>query len=154
MTITLDDELVDDFERYMDEHGYQNRSEAIRDLIRDRVDAERIASDPGGDCLATLTYVYNHHERDLASRLTETHHAHHDLSVATLHVHLDHANCMEAVILRGAVDQVRAFANATLAQPGVRHGNLFLRPVKLTQQTHQHGEQGHSHRHLHVEPIT
>jgi len=152
MTITLDDDLVADFEKYLADNGYQNRSEAIRDLIRQRIDEQRLTKQPGGDCLANLTYVFNHHERDLASRLTESHHAHHDLNIATLHVHLDHDNCMESVVLRGPVERVQAFANATIAQPGVRHGHLYVLPVKIAEQTHTHGADSPAHRHVHVQP--
>jgi len=152
MTITLDDDLVADFEKYLSENGYQNRSEAIRDLIRQRIGKQRLTQQPAGDCLANLSYVFNHHERELASRLTESHHAHHDLSIATLHVHLDHDNCMESVVLRGPVERVQAFANATIAQPGVRHGNLYVLPVKIAEQTHKHGADSRAHRHEHVQP--
>ncbi len=154
MTITLDDDLVADFEKYLADNGYQNRSEAIRDLIRQRIDEQRLTEQPSGDCLANLTYVFNHHERDLASRLTESHHARHDLNIATLHVHLDHDNCMESVVLRGPVERVHAFANATIAQPGVRHGNLYELPVKIAEQKHKHGAYSGTHRHVHVHPTS
>lgn len=152
MTITLDNDLVADFEKYLADNGYRNRSEAIRDLIRQRIDEQRLTEQPSGDCLANLTYVFNHHERDLASRLTESHHAHHDLNIATLHVHLDHDNCMEGVVLRGPVERVQAFANATIAEPGVRHGHLYVVPVKIAEQTHTHGADSPAHRHAHVQP--
>jgi CopG family nickel-responsive transcriptional regulator len=152
MTITLDDDLVADFEKYLADNGYQNRSEAIRDLIRQRIDEQRLTEQPAGDCLANLSYVFNHHERDLASRLTESHHAHHDLNIATLHVHLDHDNCMESVVLRGPIERVQAFAKATIAQPGVRHGHLYVLPVKIAEQTHTHSADAPAHRHVHVQP--
>jgi len=154
MTITLDDDLVADFEKYLADNGYQNRSEAIRDLLRQRIDEQRLAENPSGNCLANLTYVFNHHERDLASRLTESHHAHHDLNIATLHVHLDHHNCMESVVLRGPLKRVQAFANATIAEPGVRHGNLYVLPVKIAAQKHRHGSDPQAHRHVHVQPTS
>jgi CopG family nickel-responsive transcriptional regulator len=154
VTITLDDQLIDEFERFRAEHGYGNRSEAIRDLIRERLDTERLGENPVGTCLASLTYVYNHQARELAARLTQAHHDHHDLAVSTLHVHLDHDNCMETVVLRGPVDRVRAFSNALIAQPGVRHGNLYILPVKANEQAHGHGGSGEPHAHLHLEPIS
>ncbi|MCG7868697.1 MAG: nickel-responsive transcriptional regulator NikR [gamma proteobacterium symbiont of Stewartia floridana] len=152
MTITLDDDLVNDFEKFLSDNGYQNRSEAIRDLLRERIDGQRLKENPSGNCLANLTYVFNHHERNLANRLTESQHAHHDLNIATLHVHLDHDNCMESVVLRGPIERVQAFANATIAQPGVRHGNLYMVPAKIAAQTHQHGSGPQPHRHVHVQP--
>lgn len=154
MTITLDDGLVAEFEKYLAEHGYQNRSGAIRDLFRRRIDEKELTARPGGNCLANLVYVFNHHERDLASRLTESHHAHHDLNAATLHIHLDHENCMESVVLRGPVERGQAFANTTMARPGVRHGNLHVLPVRIAERTHPHGVESRANRHLHVQPTS
>ena len=153
ITITLDDPLAEDFETFAAGQGYANRSEAIRDLIRERLDAEQLEDRPGSECIASLTYVYNHHERELARRLTQTHHEHHDLSVATMHVHLDHDNCMETVILRGSGKEVKSFASAVIAQPGVRHGKLHMLPVRTTLETHSHGSSTRPHRHVHVQPV-
>jgi CopG family nickel-responsive transcriptional regulator len=154
ITITLDDQLTEAFEKFREQRGYANRSEAVRDLIRERLDAERLEKRPAGDCLASLIYVYNHRERELAARLTKTHHAHHDLAVSTLHVHLDHDNCLEIVVLRGPIDRVRGFADAVIAQAGVRHGKLYLLPVKANDEAHGHGAIGTPYRHLHLEPIS
>ncbi len=153
VTITLDDDLNAAFERFRAEHGYANRSEAVRDLIRERLQAERLQREPTGQCVASLSYVYNHHERELASRLTQAHHQHHDLAVSTLHVHLDHDHCLETVVLRGASDRVRAFADAVIAQPGVRHGRLSVLPVRVAEETHNHGDDGGAGLHLHLEPL-
>ncbi|MGA7981838.1 MAG: nickel-responsive transcriptional regulator NikR [Chromatiaceae bacterium] len=154
ITITLDDHLVREFETFREERGYRNRSEAIRDLIRERLGAERLEKTPGGNCLASLTYVYNHHERELAARLTQAHHDHHDLAISTLHVHLDHDNCMETVVLRGPVGRVQGFANSVIAQAGVRHGRLYILPATLTEQAHGHATTDQPHRHVHLEPIS
>jgi CopG family nickel-responsive transcriptional regulator len=154
ITITLDDRLVEQFEDFRRRQGYRNRSEAFRDLLRERLGAEHLAHAGGGHCLATLTYVYDHHQRDLAARMTSAQHAHHDLTVATLHVHLDHDNCMETVVLRGGLARVQGFANAVAAQPGVRHAKLYVLPVAAREQRHGHGDHGDAGRHLHFEPIT
>ena len=153
ITITLDDDLVDQFEAFIGKQGYSNRSEAFRDLIRERL--ARIEPDQRltGDCYATLTYVYDHHERDLAARMTEASHTHHDLMVSTLHVHLDHSNCLEAAVLRGPIVRIKAFADSVIAQPGVRHGTLHMIPVKTSTQTHKHGTDDRPHRHVHREPF-
>lgn len=157
VTITLDDSLTESFEGYMARRGYYNRSEAIRDLIRDRLYNEQLQDQPEGDCVATLSYIYNHHERELAARLTSAHHEHHDLTVSTMHVHLSHDHCLETVILRGPGNRVRAFADAVIAQPGVHHGNLAVLPVNVSEQAHAHGAEssgtGRGHRHLHLEPL-
>lgn len=130
VTITLDDDLIAGFEDFLVRHGYTNRSEGVRDLIRARLEAERLDRDPDGECVANLSYVYNHHERELASRLTRSHHDHHDLAVSTMHVHLDHDHCLETVILRGPAARVRGFADAVIAQAGVHHGRLSILPVR------------------------
>lgn len=153
ITITLDDSVSAGLASYMAARGYANRSEAIRDLIRDRLAAEHIGAEPEGECLASLSYVYNHHERELAARLVQAHHDHHDLTVSTLHVHLDHDHCMETVVLRGAAARVSAFADAVIAQPGVRQGHLHLFAVRAREQDHAHGPEAEAHRHLHLEPL-
>jgi CopG family nickel-responsive transcriptional regulator len=141
----------------MTRRGYNNRSEAIRDLIRDRLYNEQLQDQPEGDCVATLSYIYNHHERELAARLTSAQHEHHDLTVSTMHVHLSHDHCLETVILRGPSNRVQAFADAVIAQPGVHHGNLAVLPVNVSEQAHAHGADssgaGKGHRHLHLEPL-
>lgn len=154
ITITLDDKLAERFESFRKRHGYGNRSEAFRDLVRERLGAERLAKSHRGDCLATVTYVYDHHERDLASRMIQAQHDHHDLIVSTLHVHLDHNNCMETAVLRGPVKRVHEFANAVMVQPGVRHTKLHVLPVSVQKQAHSHGASSPSHAHVHLEPIT
>lgn len=154
ITITLDDGLVHEFEKFMATRGYSNRSEAVRDLIRERLDAERVRESPSGHCVATLTYVYNHDERELAMRLTQAQHADHDLAVSTLHVHLDHDNCMETVVLRGPIERVQGFAHAVIAQPGVRHGKLQILPVEVSEQAHGHGVSDRPLRHAHLKPIS
>jgi CopG family nickel-responsive transcriptional regulator len=153
VTITLDDALNAAFERFRTQRGYGNRSEAVRDLIRERLEAERLQAEPAGYCVATLSYVYNHHERELSGRLTRAHHAHHDLAVSTLHVHLDHDHCLETVVLRGPYDRVRVFADAVIAQPGVHHGRLSVLPVRVAEEAHEHGDPGSAGRHVHLEPL-
>lgn len=154
-TISLEDTLGERFDQFIQARGYKNRSEAVRDLIRDRLEQESLASGEDVDCVGTLTYIYNHHERDLARRLTESHHQHHNLSISTLHVHLDHDNCMETVVLRGKVTEVSAFAEQTISQPGVRHGQVYIVPVTIDDAVHTHGDGSggeHAHVHTHVTP--
>lgn len=152
ITITVDDDLLGQFDDFMKRRGYGNRSEAFRDLLRGRLKADRLETDVDGDCIGCLSYVYNHHERQLSRRLIETQHAHHDLNLSTMHVHLDHDNCMEAVIMRGRADQVRRFADQVGSQGGVRHGNLHIVPVDSGHAPHSHG--GGSGRHVHSHPRT
>jgi nickel-responsive transcriptional regulator NikR len=97
-TISLDEKLASEFDRLIRERGYLNRSEAVRDMLRGKLDTLRLEDQQAPFCVASLSYVYNHHERDLAERLTELQHDHHDLVVASTHVHLDHENCLETVM--------------------------------------------------------
>ncbi|MFA7095681.1 MAG: nickel-responsive transcriptional regulator NikR [Gammaproteobacteria bacterium] len=151
LTISLDEELARQFDVFIRKRGYQNRSEAIRDLIRQQLAAESIDAEGAGHCVGSLTYIYNHEERELSSRLTRAQHRHHDIALSTMHVHLNHDDCMETVILRGPVAEVRAFANSVVSRPGVRHGNLHLVPVDIETGDHSHAG-GHGHRHLHSRP--
>jgi CopG family transcriptional regulator, nickel-responsive regulator len=151
ITISIDTALALEFDRLIAERGYKNRSEAVRDLVRTHLEAARMAQSPAGHCVANLSYVYNHHERDLAERLTALQHAQHDLTVATLHAHLDHDNCLESVILRGATSAVRAFSDAMMAERGVRHGVLNVVAVEVDgAHTHDHE---HPHAHVADEPL-
>jgi len=153
ITISLDDDLAQHFDQFMSQRGYGNRSEAIRDLIREKLETERLEKGKGGDCIGSLNYVYNHHERELAAKLTSAQHHHHDLAVSTLHVHLDHDHCMETVVLKGPVETVRSFANSVISRPGVRHGQLYLVPVSIEEATHDHGSDSHAP-HVHARPKT
>jgi CopG family nickel-responsive transcriptional regulator len=144
LTMSLDDDLADAFEAMVRERGYENRSEAFRDLLRGRLGESRRVEHPKGPCVATLSYVYNHHERQLAARLTDAQHAHHEMTVSSMHAHLNHDYCIETVILRGRTDRVQEFAQSVIAQPGVSHGYLHLVPAALQ----------HAHGHDHVLPAT
>lgn len=149
LTMSLDDDLADAFEALAKERGYENRSEAFRDLLRHDLGHRQLAAQPEGLCVATLSYVYHHHERQLALRLTDMQHAHHELTVATTHVHLSQEQCIETLILRGPTAAVRTFAQSVIAQPGVSHGHLHLVPVPEAQ---AHGpvagHAAHPHPHL------
>ena len=157
ITISLDAELAAEFDRLIAVRGYKNRSEAVRDLLRAHLEQARQNRGGAGHCVASLSYVYNHHERDLAERLTALQHGQHDLTVATLHAHLDHENCLESVILRGPTAAVRSFSDALIAERGVRHGQLNLIDVVLDSgREHHHGyvPVGRSHGHVHLKPKT
>lgn len=137
VTITLDDDLMADLDKLIEERGYQNRSEAIRDLTRAGIQQTAVETDTTGECVAAVAYVYDHGARELSKRLTDTYHDHQALSLATLHVHLDSSNCMEVTVLRGDLGEVRHFAEHVVAERGVKHGRLVVMPV---------GRLGHSHR--------
>jgi CopG family transcriptional regulator, nickel-responsive regulator len=150
-TISLDEHLAEAFDQWIAQRGYANRSEAVRDLFRAELERSRQAVPQGLDCVASLSYVYNHHERELGERLTRMHHAHHDLSLSTMHVHLDHDHCLETVLLRGRAEAVRAFADSLCAERGVHHGKLNLISVEAHHH-HHHGDPRQPH--IHVKPAT
>jgi CopG family transcriptional regulator, nickel-responsive regulator len=150
ITVTIDDELLEAIDKMIARRGYQNRSEAIRDLTRAglaELDERSLADQQG---VAALVYVYDHEGRALAKRLTRAFHDHHDLSMATMHVHLDHESCLEVAVLRGVMDEIRHFAEHVIAERGVRHGKLVALPVEVEAASHAHGGRGHRHLHTHV----
>jgi CopG family nickel-responsive transcriptional regulator len=149
VTITLDDDLMADLDRIIAARGYQNRSEAIRDLARSGLEQAAVEVAGARPCVAALVYVYDHHARELPKRLTQGFHEHHDLSQATLHVHLDEASCLEVTVLKGRSTEVQSFANQVIAERGVRHGHVVYMPAPGgTAHSHGHAHHhGHSHNH-------
>ena len=123
ITISLEAALAEAFDAYCAEKGYENRSEAIRDLIRDRLIRDEAAS-AAGEQVAVLMLVYDHHARELAAKLIDKQHHHHELVVSSLHVHLGERHCLEVSILRGNAEQVRHLGNELLATKGVLHGEM------------------------------
>lgn len=148
-TISLSDELAAEFDQWIQARGYSNRSEAVRDLLRKEIETKRLIQDQAIYSVATFSYVYNHHERNLAERLTHIQHDAHDLVVSSMHVHLDHDDCLETLFLRGLTRQIRDLADKLSSETGVRHGALNLVPVKMTALQHQHGHHEHTHTHFH-----
>jgi CopG family transcriptional regulator, nickel-responsive regulator len=148
LTISVDESLASQFDSFMKRKGYQNRSEAFRDLVRSELQKEHLEKGVTAYCVASLSYVYNHHERQLAARVATLQHQHHDITVAATHVHLDHSTCIETVILRGRTAEVAEFAESIIAQTGVRHGKFNLIPVKIAKSTHK------NHKHLHFHPTS
>ena len=144
-TISLGEELASAFDELIKQRGYTTRSEAVRDILRDLLQRRDQARDSNGFCVASLSYVYNHHERQLSERLANLQHDHHDLTVASMHVHLDHEQCLETTTLKGSAKAVRRLADEIMAERGVRHGQLNLVSVELGE-AHKHD--GARHRHL------
>ena len=132
ITISLDEDQAAKFDQLIAERGYENRSEAFRDLIR-AAEASQTLSDPpsGATCVAVVSYVYNHHERQLSMRLTQEQHEPGDLVISQMHAHIGHEDCMEAVFLKGTVAEVRAFADKLIAEPGIRHGSINIIPAHV-----------------------
>jgi CopG family transcriptional regulator, nickel-responsive regulator len=125
VSISLEATLLDAFDRRNESKGYATRSEAIRDLIRDRLVREEAAAGlHGSEQVAVVTLVYDHHARELASRLVDKQHHHHDLVVSTLHVHLGERHCLEVSVLRGPPQKVSHLGDELLAIKGVLHGEI------------------------------
>ena len=139
VTITIDDELDAELDRFMQARGYVNRSEATCDLARSGL--QQAAVEVGGPrpCVAALVYLYDHEARELPKRLTRDFHDRHDLAQATLHVHLDHESCMEVTVLKGRGADVQKFADHIIAERGVRHGHVVYLPADGM---HSHGRGG------------
>ena len=123
--VSLEDDLLTAFDAWRERRASPSRSEAIRDLIRAALVEETTAREDA-PAVATLSLVYNHHHSDLAQRLTELQHDVHDLIVTSLHIHLDHDNCLEVLVLRGLSAEIRNLAQRILAVKGVKHGQLAL----------------------------
>ncbi|MEO8006073.1 MAG: nickel-responsive transcriptional regulator NikR [Betaproteobacteria bacterium] len=150
-TISLNEGLAKQFDELIAQKGYQNRSEAVRDMLRNELESARLDRQEAPYCVASLSYVYDHHARDLTERLTELQHQHHHIVMSSMHVHLDHDNCMETVILRGATVDVSKFANELMAVREVRHGKVNVVPVDLDDHDHSHRPM---HYHVHTRPRT
>ena len=150
ITVSVSDEFAAELAAFMQRERYDNRSEAVRDLARLGLKHTRIDRSLSGDCVATLSYVFNRQARELAKRLMDAHHEHHAHQIATMHVHLDHDTCLEVAVLRGEAVEVREFARTIIAERGVSHGEVSFVPVSIDAATHAHG--GASRRHAHTHP--
>ena len=123
--VAIDSGLLNKFDRLIARRGYTSRSEAFRDLIRDEL-VERTWESPDSQVVGTVTQVYDHHVRMLNEKLTGIQHDFHRLVLSTLHVHLDHDNCLEVLVIRGKSAEVRKVADALISTKGVKHGRLTI----------------------------
>lgn len=121
--VSIPQELVRSFDESIQSKGYPNRSEAIRDIMRDYL-VEREWETGGGEVIGTVTIVYDHHVRELSNMLTNLQHESHEAVLCSTHVHLDHHNCLEVIAVKGTVEQVRTIANRLISVRGVKHGKL------------------------------
>lgn len=124
-SISLETDLSKKFDQWMKKNGYDNRSEAIRDLIRDKL-VEEEWKDENKEVVAVLSLVYDHESRELPEVLTSIQHEFYNLILSSTHVHLDKHNCLEAIILKGKAGQIKRVANKLLSQRRVKHGRLVL----------------------------
>ncbi|MDQ6704529.1 MAG: nickel-responsive transcriptional regulator NikR [Acidobacteriota bacterium] len=123
--VAIDSDLLEKFDRLIGSRGYTNRSEAFRDLIREEL-VEKTWESPESNVVGTVTLVYDHHVRQLNDKLTDLQHDHHRVILSTLHVHLDHDNCLEVLVMRGKARAVEKIADALISTKGVKHGRLTI----------------------------
>lgn len=150
--VSIERELLHDFDARIAEKGYATRSEALRDLIRGWINETVAERDARREAMGTLTIFYDHTRREVTEKLTELGHAHHHLVLTTLHFHVDHDHCLEVLALKGAVGELRHFADHVNALKGITRGELAVmlpdagRVTKRKAVRHSHGP-GHSHSH-------
>lgn len=123
--ISIDSKLLESFDGLIEQKGYANRSEALRDLIRAAL-IEVKWEHGEEEMVGTVTLVYNHHVRDLSDKLTEHQHVHHHQVISTLHVHLDAHNCLEVLVIRGKAHEIKKIADELIGVKGVKHGKLVM----------------------------
>ncbi|NLY30199.1 MAG: nickel-responsive transcriptional regulator NikR [Firmicutes bacterium] len=123
--VSMSETLLNQFDQLVHARGYANRSEAIRDLIRDALVA-REWEEGDGEVAGTITLVYDHHTAGLTDTLTELQHEYHDLIISTLHVHLDEHNCLETLIVRGSPREAKELADQLISLKGIVHGKLTV----------------------------
>lgn len=123
--VSLDSDLLTKFDKLCEEKSYQTRSEAIRDLIRNKL-VQQEWEQSSGELAGTLSMVYDHHQSGLAQKLTEIQHEVHEVILSTLHVHLDHHNCLEVLVLKGEAETIKSLGQRLISTKGVKHGNLGL----------------------------
>jgi CopG family nickel-responsive transcriptional regulator len=121
--VSLPGDLIRRFDRLIRRKKYPNRSEAIRDLIRRELVEEEIVND--AEIVGVLTLLYNHHQRELQDRLGRIQHDFHERILSTTHVHLDHDNCLEVVLLKGRAGKIKQLADELIALKGIKHGQLY-----------------------------
>jgi CopG family transcriptional regulator, nickel-responsive regulator len=134
--VSLEDDLLKEFDRLIARRGYANRSEAFRDLIREALLSEIVDTDK--PVVGTLTLVYDHHVPNLSEKLTEMQHRVGTMVLAATHVHLDHHYCLEVIIMKGRSREIQNTADKMLATRGVELGKLVLTSSGAALRTHRH----------------
>lgn len=123
--VSIDERLLESFDKLIGDKGYHNRSEAVRDLIRNALVEEKWSHNDDEEMVGTVSLVYNHHTRELSDKLTEHQHSHHRNIISALHVHLDAHHCLEVVVIKGRAGEIRRLADELIGTKGVKHGRLM-----------------------------
>lgn len=148
-TVSIEPELLARFDTWIHDQGFANRSQGVRRLFRERL-AEDAWEAGDGEAWTTITYLYDHHKRELLEELTHLQHSHLAEVISTLHVHVDHQHCLEVCVLRGPVQEVRRIANAILGTKGILSGSVspIVNADQLADRKHRHDgptRKPHSH---------
>jgi CopG family nickel-responsive transcriptional regulator len=141
VSVSIDRDLLGQLDAWISDKGFPSRSAGLQRLIREELASSR-EGDPKGLAVATVSFVYDHHARELLDRLTHMQHQHLDLVVSSTHIHLDHARCLEVLTLRGPAKRVRDLGDALVATRGVERGRVVLIPVEQSAASHDHPESG------------
>ncbi|HVQ01676.1 MAG TPA: nickel-responsive transcriptional regulator NikR [Candidatus Thermoplasmatota archaeon] len=123
--VSIEPDLLEKFDRMMKKKGYSNRSEALRDIIREHLVIEHIKN-PSAEVIGTLTMIYDHHAGPLVDRLLEIQHDHYQEILTTTHIHIDHTTCLEVLVLKGKMQNVQKLADTIKALKGIKHGELVI----------------------------
>jgi CopG family nickel-responsive transcriptional regulator len=151
VTISIDEALAETFDGLVKDQGYQNRSEAVRDVVRKAIEASRLEVADGEGCIANLSYVCDHRTRDIAARLARIAHDHHDLIVSSNQVPLDHESSFVSTFLKGPISAVRKLSDHIRAERGVRFGAVNV--VSVEPNDDHEGADDHRHvGHAHLSP--
>jgi len=146
--VALDSHLLKRFDRLLHAEGYEDRSEAFRDLIRDRLNEATLESGHGF-VVGAITLIYDHHSRLLPEKLTRLQHEYHEVIISTVHSHLDHDMCLEVVVVKGGLRQVQELGTRLIGLKGVQHGKIVMSSpkayVRAAKAATKHLHQTHSH---------
>jgi len=128
--VSIEPELLKKFDKVIKKKGYYNRSEAIRDIVRENI-LKIDTSDPDSEAIGTLTIMYDHHEGTLSNKLLDLQHDHHNEILSTTHIHIDHHNCLEVLVLKGKTGNIKKLADNIKAIKGIKHGELVITKSSL-----------------------
>ena len=128
--VSIEPDLLSKFDKMINKEGYSNRSEAIRDLIRKDLITEK-NQDPDAKAIGTLTMIYDHHTGNLTNRLLILQHDHHNEILSTTHIHVDHHNCLEVLVLKGKTGSIQKLADNIKSLKGIKHGELVITKSSL-----------------------
>jgi len=128
--ISIEPNLLKKFDKVIKKKGYENRSEAIRDIIRENLIVEK-TEDPNSEAIGTLTMIYDHHAGNLTNRLLDLQHHHHKEILTTTHIHVDPDNCLEVLVLKGKTRNIQKLADNIKSLKGIKHGELVITESKI-----------------------